>query len=229
MTAVETAYVPAAAAVPPLSLADELDRLAPGWALADLCHWPADTFAFTATVLADSGAYRCVVSPPSGRTWPPEGGAAGWEDGLRRDAAAWADAAVSVDPQLPRLLLRLQDALMAAAGAPLDELDRPGGWPVLADLLHLHALADEACAGAGVRTETPFQQRAAHPLAATGSLARLAPDRARVLPKLRPPAAGITLRSLSHHVALRLRRQLRPFRCRHVAGASAAQAPSLVP
>jgi hypothetical protein len=210
MTSLETADASAAgpaAAPPPLTLADELGRLAPGRDVGSLCEWPPDAFAFTACVLADSGAYRCVVDPPPGTVWPPDGEArARWESELLRTAVAWAAWAgrpdTATDADALALFRRLERSLAAAAATPLGELDRPERWRTLADLLQLHALADEACAGVGIAADTPFRERAAEQLAATGSLARLTADRARVLPKLRPPASGITLRSLSHHVAL---------------------------
>lgn len=181
---------------PPLTLAEELARSAPGRTLADLCRWPPDVFAFTASALADSGAYRCVVSPPPGHIWPPETDGADWEQALRADGAGWATG------EEPPRLRRLRDSLAAALDTALADLDAPERWDALADLLHLHALADEACAGAGIRRETAFHVRAADQLAESGSVARLSVDRVRVLPKLRPPASGITLRSLSHHLAL---------------------------
>lgn len=191
--------------LPALTLADELARLAPGWDLAELCRWPPDAFAFTAATLADSGAYRRVVNPPAGRVWPPAGEeGASWESELRACGpvwAAWAAEGEAADMPALGLLRRLRESLTAAGSVPLAELDRPERWQTLADLLHLHALADEASAGAGILPETPFQRKAAALLEATGSLARLPVGRGRVLPKLRPPASGITLRSLSHHLA----------------------------
>jgi hypothetical protein len=191
---------PADATLPPLTLRDELARLAPGWDLDDLDRWPPDTFAFTAAALADSGAYRCVVDPPAGSGWPPGAdGATSWEACLRRDGAAWAVAAATDDGgDVPAVTRMLHDSL----DTPLRQLDRPEHWSTLASLLHLHALADEACVGVATARDTPFLQRAAALLDARGSLARIPVDRAQVLPKLRPPASGITLRSLSHHVAL---------------------------
>lgn len=187
---------PDVATPPPLTLADELYRVAPGWELARLCEWPPDAFALTASVLADSGAYRYVVSPPPGRAWPPATEGADWEQALRADGAAWAGG------DEPPRVRRLRASLATALETPLVALDEAEHWEAISDLLHLHALADEACAGAGISRETPFLVRAADQLAETGSLARLPVDRVRVLPKLRPPASGITLRSLSHHLAL---------------------------
>lgn len=193
--------------LPPLTLADELARLAPGWDLDELCRWPPDAFVFTATVLADSGAYRCVVNPPAGNVWPPnESDGADWDAGLREDAAVWADWAAEgappgAEPEDNRLR-RLRASLATRLSIALTDLERAEQWHTLADLLHLHALADEASAGAGLLSETPFQRRAAALLASTGTLSRLPLDRAGVQPKLRPPASGITLRSLSHHLAL---------------------------
>ena len=33
-------------------------------------RWPPDVFALCASLLAESGAYRSLVSPPSGSQWP---------------------------------------------------------------------------------------------------------------------------------------------------------------
>jgi hypothetical protein len=210
MTGLEAAAgstgAPGAPELPPLTLTDELAHLAPGWDLAELCRWPPDVFAFTAATLADSGSYRCVVNPPAGHVWPPLGERANsWEADLRDCGLAWAALAAEGETETIATLERLRqlaDSLADAGSAPLAELDRPERWQTLAALLHLNALADEASAGAGIRRDTQFQRRVAALLETTGSLARLPVGRGRVLPKLRPPASGITLRSLSHHLAL---------------------------
>ena len=184
-----------------LTLADELARIAPGQDLEQLCRWPPDAFAFTATVLADSGAYRCIVNPPPGRVWPLEGlrGPA-WEEGLRREAAKWAECAAAGEGDLPAAIRQLCEVL--TGDVALADLDRRERWDMLVSLVRLHGFADEACAGAGIAVDTPFRQRAHELLERTRSLSLLTRDRVRVLPKLRPPSSGMTLRSLSHHVAL---------------------------
>ena len=184
-----------------LTLADELERLAPGWTWAELLRWPPDAFAVTSAALADSGAYRFVVCPTAGRLWPPVGGEGGWQERMRREGVAWA-ATAGVSGSEPRPIRRLGEFLAAAEKTPLAALEQESGWELLTSLLSLHTLADEASEGAGIRAETAFQRAAAVHLAEAGTLARLSADRVRVLPKLRPPASGITLRSLSHHLAV---------------------------
>lgn len=209
-SAVSTPAGVAAAPLPPaavrgLTVGDELERLAPSWSWSQLWQWPPDAFAFTSVLLADSGAYRFVVCPPPGQRWPPRAdGAAGstWEDAIRRDAAAWGEQTTADVSKPPLEVRRLGSILAAAEAAELAALEDDTHWEILVAALTLHALADEASAGAGLRSETPLQRLAADLLATTGSLAHFSCDRVRVLPKLRPPEAGITLRSLSHHLAI---------------------------
>lgn len=185
-----------------LTLADELERLAPGWTWSQVLCWPPDAFALTSAALADSGAYRFVVCPPNGRLWPPKGGEGGWQERVRREGAVWAASADSGGGEPPRAIRQLGEILAAAEQTELAALETEAGWELLASLLNLHALADEASEGAGVRSVNGLQRAAAKRLAETGTLARLSRDRVRVLPKLRPPASGMTLRSLSHHLAI---------------------------
>jgi len=184
-----------------LTLADELQRLAPGWTWEELLHWPPDAFALTSAALGDSGAYRFVVCPTAGRLWPPIGGEGGWQERIRREGAAWAAAAEAPGSEPPRMIRQLGELLAAAEQMELSALEKEAGWELLTSLLSLHTLADEASEGAGIRMATRLQRVAAARLAETGTLARLSQDRVRVLPKLRPPASGMTLRSLSHHLA----------------------------
>jgi hypothetical protein len=185
-----------------LTLADELERIAPGWTWSQLLCWPPDAFALTSAALADSGAYRFVVCPPNGRLWPPKGGEGGWQERVRREGAVWAASAHSGIGEPPRALRQLGEILAAAEQTELAALETEAGWELLASLLNLHALADEASEGAGVRSVNGLQRAAAKRLTETGTLARLSRDRVRVLPKLRPPPSGMTLRSLSHHLAI---------------------------
>ena len=108
------------------------------------------------------------------------------------------------------MIRQLGELLDAAEETELSVLEEEAGWELLGSLLSLHALADEASEGAGVRASTPLQRTAAARLAEMGTLAHLSRDRVRVLPKLRPPASGMTLRSLSHHLAIADRSEVEP-------------------
>lgn len=198
-------------AIAGLTIGDELTHIAPGTTWSELREWPPDAFAATSTILADSGAYRAAVHPPHGRSWPPRDGlfaAEPWGSVVRGAGAEWAvrvsDATMStgMEDRVPEAVAHVGSIISAAADLPLRELTEPAGWPVTAAILTMHAMADEACAGVGLETRTAFQRLAAAHLSETGSLSRLPSDRLRVLPKLRPPESGITLRSLSHHLAL---------------------------
>ena len=194
-----------------LTIGDDVARIAPGMTWQALCRWPPDVFAATSTVLGDSGAYRCVVCPPEGMSWPPSGGEPDglpWETVVARVGIEWggwaAALAISEDSEPaepPEAVGRLCSILDAADDSPLAELDDAANWPTVTALLELHAMADEACAGAGLASTTDYQRISLTMLEATGSLSRLPVDRVRVLPKLRPPESGITLRSLSHNLA----------------------------
>lgn len=184
------------------TLRDELERLAPGWTWQELLCWPPDAFALTSTVLGDSGAYRFVVCPPLYREWPPSNRDGDWQESIVAEAAAWATSAGSPTLEPPSTVRELALLLEDAEKTELAALETDEGWGLLTALLCLHALADEASAGAGRRTSSGLQQIAARRLVREGTVSRLSPDRVRVLPKLRPPASGITLRSLSHHLAI---------------------------
>ena len=195
-----------------LTIGDEVASVAPGMSWRDLCRWPPDAFAATGSILADSGAYRWVICPPEGRSWPPSGGVcdqASWEESVVRCGQTWAEWAASIaasdeggplDP--PEAVARCAASLDAARDTHIADLGEGDGWETVLALLELHALADEACAGAGLAVASDFQRAARTVIEQTGSLARLPTDRVRVLPKLRPPESGITVRSISHNLAL---------------------------
>lgn len=189
------------------TIADVAVSLAPGWRCEDIFAWPPDGFAFSAAVLSESGAYRLVVSPPSGRRWPPpkDFGDELWQDAVQRWAVEWATWAVSRRPGLrrPEALRRLVSIVRDSRGLPLSHLDEPENWETLVALLTLHAMADEAAHGLGVdRSPEAFHVRASALLLQNGTMSRFAGTRARVLPKSSLPRTGMTIRSLSRYLGL---------------------------
>ncbi len=221
--------------------------------------WPPDVFAFTSVVLADSGAYRLVVSPhddSSEHQWPPtlehHPGGAEYDDVPRsrrqradaeeqatirrrrwqvyleevaRHWRAWAESQErrrgptvgrvkpGVDPNFgveppcgPGFEVEaLCDAIAQNFELPITRLAEASGWPACRALLELHTLADLASAGFGVPgscAEPSIGMRARQSLLYRGSVSDLGVDRVRVLPKLRTPQTGLTIRSLSHNLAV---------------------------
>lgn len=92
-----------------------------------------------------------------------------------------------------------------------DGEERTKNWKYFVCLMTLHAVADEACLGWGIRkyvrewgeTETSQAQAFAEGLLAQrGTLATIHEDRCRILPKRHTPNVGMTLRSISSNLAL---------------------------
>ena len=179
-----------------------------GAAIGDeLLEWPPDLFALTDVILERSEAYRFALSPPRGAQWPPAR-VPGWPDAVG-DAArqwnAWLDDHIGA---VPDLLAEEWDVLREGARIPMRHLRNADEWRVCEALLTLHAIADEACAGLGVALDASdgeglvYRARGRELLARTGSLARISTSFVRVLPKLRTPPDGTSLRSLARYASV---------------------------
>ena len=162
-------------------------------------RWPPNVFAFTSLLLEESGAYRFAVSPPEGHHWPPS---AKWNARVKKAAKAWRDTAARKAVP-PSLVMKLGRSLRAHRSTTIDALSSGRAWKAIIALLELHAIADEACAGVGIPSQKfdPFVLDASMMLAEKDTLADVAPNTMIVLPKLRTPQAGISIRSLSQHLA----------------------------
>ncbi len=177
-------------------------------ALQQASRWPPDLFALTSAILGKTGAYRMVVSPCEGLVWPPRSShPLDYHEHVRALAEEWRESIGSSRSSVaPSEIASRIAELERDEHVALTELDLPEQWQTLCRLLFLHALADEACEGLGLNgpgTELPhFYLRAGMLLTERGSLSNFPTTRIRVLPKTRTAQAGITLRSLSHHVAI---------------------------
>lgn len=173
----------------------------PDW--EHLCRWPPDVFALTNLVLDHTEAYRLAVAPPRGRQWPP---APDWNVQVANAAREWRDVAAAMTGPLPCMVRDAWDVVTRSREIPMSDLRPDDAWELWAALISLHALADEACAGlaasAADDADTPFERRAWAMLADRGTLARISPNRIRVLPKTHFTVRGITMRSLSRYLAL---------------------------
>src|SRR5262249_44780944 len=125
---------------------------------------------------------------------------------IREIGNDWRAAAITNAP-LRKELLEWWNIVVSAADT---EIARVCTNTRLCDaLLELSAAADEACAGIRIRdperAPDTFDIKANRLLTASDSITycdQVHPSRAVVLPKLHTPRSGLTLRSLSHHLAL---------------------------
>jgi hypothetical protein len=173
----------------------------------ELLEWPADVFAMTELVLERSQAYRFALSPPAGSKWPPAG-PPDWRDAVIDAGRRWSAWAEYRGGKLPDLLAQEWAVFGDGAEVLLTHLTDGHDWRLCQALLTLHAIADEACAGLGVALDTSdgegslYRARGRELLARTGSLSRLPSHLVRVLPKVRTPPNGTSLRSLSRYASL---------------------------
>jgi hypothetical protein len=198
-----------------VTIGELLRFLHPGFAESrEVPTWPPDVFGLSASLLLESEAFLRVFDD-----WPPESGLPPetWAERMRQAGAEWREGFSA------GTLGSVADwwrTLIAAESLAVREI--PGTPAVVEALLCLLAAADEACAGAGSRPgdaseETdPFLLLAADRLAPDpdrgSTLCRAIPsDRLRVLPKRHTPQNGITIRSLSRHLALWNGNRVTPF------------------
>lgn len=194
------------------SLNDVLEFLCPRlWTRDQLLSWPPDVFAMAASILHRSGAYTCVV-----KSWPPRdpkaipGGpktSREWNPWIKEVGRQWRGATVA-GRRAPSEVKEWWNCLAHYRNTRVSEVCKHQKlWQAL---LQLCAAADEACEGVGIPSGdgsqgNPFEVEANLLLVYRkgGSLCRnVDPSRARVLPKLHTPRNGLTIRSLSHNLAL---------------------------
>ena len=161
----------------------------------ELLAWPPDVFALTNVLLDRSEAFRFALPRPVGVRWPPAG-ADDWSDAVVDAGREWSAWAEDRRGSVPSMVAAEWGVALEGADLLLADLAEGRDWRFCQALLTRHAIADEACAGLGSATERAegrgagYRARARELLARTGSLARLAPRRVRVLPKVRTPPSG---------------------------------------
>ena len=164
--------------------------------------WPPDAFAIAATILKRSGAYREVAN-----AWPPPGYADtnDWHEKINHVAHDWRNSCDTTATTLPGAVKAWWEAVIRNQTVPLAAIiDNRGLFIALVGIV---AAADFACRGFGfrdaARTATPKEDRANTNLAVSKSLCEAVhASRCAVLPKAHNPFTGMTLRSLTHHLAL---------------------------
>ncbi len=180
------------------------------WAEDHFLTWPPDVFALVAAILVKSGAYTHAVE----RWNRSSSGLKPWVDKIRGLGLQWRD-----DPaQPPAEVVELHRKLIQKRDKPVFNIC--DDEELCGTLLELSAVADEACAGVGctllssatgtAKEEMPaFLEDASKRLFETwvrfnvSTLCKqVSHSTVRVLPKLHTPQSGLTMRSLTHHVAL---------------------------
>jgi len=188
-----------------------------GTSLREAAASPPDVFCVAAALSELSGAYlnitdRHFVLHPLGIE------AGNWEEHARKVGEAWRRAVVGLGNEtsleisaekMPPEVIRDLGELEGASSKALPDLARSHSGAIL----RLIAYADEACAGVGLPVEekderAPFVYQMQLRLLAgldgedgTSLCRHVHPRKGAVLPKMRVPQVGLTLRSLSHHLA----------------------------
>lgn len=166
--------------------------------------WPPDAFAVAAFILQRSGSYTEIV-----RDWPPGAFPQRWAAEMRRTGSSWRSAYIKGDP-VPTVVRQWWSCVRRRLDLSVDNVRSDA--LLIAALAQILAAADEASQGVGipdseVRAFDKFDNDASRQLLATArqnasTLAKhLDASLYRVLPKLHTPQSGITIRSLSHHLA----------------------------
>jgi hypothetical protein len=161
--------------------------------------WPPDAFAIAGWLLQSSGTYSLAVHDDL------------LDEGervltvLSEGGKKWRRAAATGEP-LPAVVERQWKVVREHKQTLFHEV--PKTRELVAALLNIVALADEACHGVALpRTngttdlfyETAVELLAVHP----ETLCQIVPPtRVRVLPKVHTPQVGLTLRNLTHYLAL---------------------------
>ena len=172
------------------------------WDKAELLTWPPDVFALAASLLLKSGAYSRAVSG-----WKRDSPLQKWIEWLFDIGKRWR-ANLSVPP---KEVQQWHQTLTREKTKMISVLDIGERRELYSALLHLCSASDEACIGVGfgMSNPEPFLLDASRRLFQSGKelgistlCKRVDHAAARVLPKLHTPQSGITIRSLTHHLAL---------------------------
>ncbi len=169
--------------------------------------WPPDVFALSMSLIQKSGAYASVLN-----SWPPKSRSkSSWDKRMTVLGRKWRRAANRKGALAPSFIQERWQVIRKVFSAPIESIRNSP--EVAIALFELAALADEACAGVGFVSIGGFEKEyrefytrardAVFPKKTGSTLClEIAPSRVRVLPKQHAPSKGLTVRSLSHHLAL---------------------------
>lgn len=206
----------------PITIGEYLKLLLPRLATTkgrNVPYWPADVFAVAMSLIQKSGIYTLVLN-----TWPPtvetEESTEEWAAKMARLGEHWRELAGREKPRAPSYVRNHWRLLIGAFSSTFGELREDRS--LAHALFELAAIADEASAGVGLPRSPSgaskygkFYRRARTQLLPTENGSTLCREidrtRLRVLPKMHAPSKGLTVRSLSHHLALCSGDEICPF------------------
>jgi hypothetical protein len=181
------------------------------WTSDQLLTWPPDVFAIAAALLLKSGAYAHAISGWTTRTLPenPQTRLSlnEWVNRINTIGKDWRENLTKPPTEIQawhRLLVEKGNTPVSAISNDADLCEA---------LLQLSAAADEACIGIGctlapseenefrVEASTRLQQTL-RDLGFSTLCKKIDCSTVRVLPKLHTPRSGITIRSITHNLAL---------------------------
>lgn len=185
--------------------------LGKGWhKRPEIQSWPPYVFAVIAIVLKKSGCYIRVL-----RDWPPNKACFGaWHDEIKCLATAWRSAAEmwlmaggKGGVSLPR---EIHDGINKIGGSTVEISHISQDDALCVVLIKMLSIADEASTGLGIpqdwKSVSRFNSFAAEALFQRTLTPKIPTTIASVLPKQHTPTGGLSIRSMSHHLALHVGR-----------------------
>ena len=179
----------------------------------DFCAWPPDTFAIAATLLRESGAYLNVLD-----AWPPGGSLKRYASGVKQQGKKWSTLLLPGSFQAPASIAEMWREVYKLRNRPLNDANE-----VWQSLVQLCAIADAASPNlltwwTDSSQPTSWQMRkwigdniADEDLGVSNLCSRrVARSNVIVMPKMRTPQTGMTLRSMSHNLALMPNMEVKP-------------------
>jgi hypothetical protein len=183
-----------------LTVEDVLRFLMPATLSGEKPLWPPDAYALAASILKHCGAYTEIVNvwpPPPSRT--PEA----WQKRVQAIASQWHRSYARKNQSLPADVERWWKTILSAKASKLDDVRH--NTVLLRALVAIIAAADETCEGIGILPiDSPSKLlKDAQVVISRGTLCKkIHRSRVAVLPKLHNSYYGMTLRSLTHNLAL---------------------------
>ena len=171
--------------------------------------WPPDLFAIAASILNQTGGYGCVA-----KKWPPKNATIEeWNAKIKGLGRKWRKATVAnLRKQPPLEIIEWWNKILDSIDQQFERIS--SNSDLCHALLQIIAAADEACAGIGIPPiDDVFDENASlllRPPRSTLCTDSIDYRKVKVLPKLHTPSSGLTIRSLSHNLALVPMKEVKP-------------------